>query len=660
VVVCVALAFRGALEAGFIFFDDGTMVTKNPFVRLGFGLDGARWALTGVWGANWMPLTWISHQLDWSLFLDEPRGHHLVSLTLHALACGLLVSALHTLGASLVSSVLVTLLFAVHPLRAESVVWVAERKDVLSALFAIVVWWRFARARAANRVVDAGLLLALVAGLCSKSMVVTLPAVLVLLEAWRTQRVPSWSFIKQLWPTVVPVVVTSVIVSQAQAGTAAVAQLSFLQRLGGAIVAVAEYLRLTVWPTSLSVFHPARVAGPDVADVAAALALLVAVTAALTTLWRRGIRAPLVGWLWFLGMLVPVSGVFPLGAHAFAERYTHLPHIGLFFGIVVGVEELLRHRSRATRMAAATVAAVLVFAEVVVLQEVVATWRSNSTLTAAGLRTDPDNPMLLPVRADALLATGAVGNAIERYEHALAARHVYMATSGIDHAWAQLGLALLSVPSELPQAHRVLREAVRLGPRNGLARRGLSVALFRSGAHSDGLREARVAVELMPDDATQRLNLASLLLSAGDAAGALSSLQTAPAHLRRELAAVTMRAAFLKGGCRLAATTAEALASSAPPTAFVAEQALALACLNDPRAPALLATLSSTTPTRAGALAMLMAGLRDGADVSPLLGVIAATPAEPGLESDRLALVLQTPLQLSAVLALLEPSPVTP
>jgi hypothetical protein len=156
------------------------------------------------------------------------------------------------------------------------------------------------------------------------------------------------------------------------------------------------------------------------------------------------------------------------------------------------------------------------------------------------------------------------------------------------------------------------------------------------------------------------LNLASLLLSAGDAAGALSSLQTAPAHLRRELAAVTMRAAFLKGGCRLAATTAEALASSAPPTAFVAEQALALACLNDPRAPALLATLSSTTPTRAGALAMLMAGLRDGADVSPLLGVIAATPAEPGLESDRLALVLQTPLQLSAVLALLEPSPVTP
>ena len=632
VAALVALSFASAIWGDFIFLDDARMVTKNAFVRDGLTFSGIRWALTSTWGGNWMPLTWITHQLDWTLFGDDPRGHHATSVAWHAASVAMFVAALRRVRLDDRAAIVAALLFGLHPLRAESVAWVAERKDVLSTFFFVATVWAFARARAAGKVIDALVVAAFAAALMSKTMVVTLPASLVLIEWWRAGRFPPRSVLIRLTPLLLMAFGVALTTVVAQHGTAAVGHLSILHRLSGAVVAVATYVQLTVWPFGLSVFHPAQVDGVGFGRAITALALLVGISIGAIIAWRRGACAPLLSWLGFLMTLGPVVGIVPLGAHAFADRYTHLPHTWLAFGAGV------MFASWSARTAAANVVVIaLLVASTARLQDVLATWRDGRSLAQAGLLSNPDNPMLLGVMADMLRREGNIGAALERAEHAVAARRVFFEPEGVDQGYAQLGIVHLE-GGRLEPALRYLGRAAALNPNNGIARRAHAIALFRSGDRLAGLAEARASVAVAPDDVTNRRNLSQLLVAAGEVDEASDALVRAPSHMHRDLAADRLRLEHVRGpgACARVAARAAELAPSidvSMPGPFLAEYAMALACLNDPRTEVLLQRVVATSPSRPGALAMIIVGLRDGAPVEPLVDIYERSAVLPGLEA---------------------------
>ena len=352
--VCAAIAavtviaYAPSLSHGFILFDDPGYVTKNRHVLDGLTADGVRWACTTLTESNWHPLTWLSLQLDASVWGRDPFGFHLTNVVIHALTACLLFVVLARMTGSAPRSAVVALLFAVHPLRVESVAWVSERKDVLSALFwvltmAAYAWYAAGPSRRRMAVVAGVFAL----GLTAKPMLVTLACALVLLDVWPLGRVGSradlFRRIGEKWPLFVLVAGSVVVTYHAQASGGAVRNLahrSVSERVTGAGVGYAVYLRKTVAPTDLAIFYPHPRTGRPWWQAAGAVALLAAITAGAVRLRRR---APylLVGWFWFLGTLVPVIGLVQVGDQAYADRYTYIPHIGLFVACVWGVAELL-------------------------------------------------------------------------------------------------------------------------------------------------------------------------------------------------------------------------------------------------------------------------------------------------------------------------------
>jgi hypothetical protein len=346
IVACIFLAaiiwlvFGQTLGHEFINFDDDAYVYENPTVAGGFTLQGIPWAFTRVHASNWHPLTWISHMLDCQLYGLNPGGHHLTSVLLHAITAIALFLILRQMTGSLWRSVFVAALFAIHPLRVESVAWVAERKDVLSGLFFVLTIGAYARyARLPRSPLRYGLVLLLFAlGLMSKPMLVTLPFVLLLLDYWPLNRVRNgsennlrtWRYlIVEKLPLFCLAAASCLATLFAQ--TIAIRPLTHISlplRLGNAVIAVAVYLRQMFWPTDLVVFYP--FSALDVTAVATVLSvvLLGGISTAVFVLRRH--RYLVTGWLWYLVMLGPVIGILQVGSQAHADRYTYLPQIGLY------------------------------------------------------------------------------------------------------------------------------------------------------------------------------------------------------------------------------------------------------------------------------------------------------------------------------------------
>ncbi|MES1210957.1 MAG: hypothetical protein ABUL63_01355, partial [Acidobacteriota bacterium] len=309
----------------------------------------------------------LSHMLDCQLYGLNPKGHHLTSLLLHLAAVWTLFEVLRRMTGSPWRSAAVAALFAVHPLHVESVAWVAERKDVLSGLFFVLTlgaYLRFTRRRSAGTYAVMALTFAL--GLLSKSMLVTLPCVLLLVDVWPLGRLPltTWSaakpalrplFVEKIPLFVLALVMSGLTVYTQTRSLAKLAAVPMARRFGNALVSYAVYLGKTFWPERLAAFYPLPVSVP--LWKAAAAALLLAAVTVLVLLRLR--RSPwlAVGWLWFLGMLVPVIGILQVGRQAMADRYTYLPSIGLFLAIAWEVAELSRRLKipRAVRTAAAGV-----------------------------------------------------------------------------------------------------------------------------------------------------------------------------------------------------------------------------------------------------------------------------------------------------------------
>jgi len=373
--ICVALilvtiaAYEPVRSCGFLNFDDPLYVTNNPRVFRGLTADGFFWAWTTFHAANWHPLTWLSHMLDCEWFGDNPAAHHLVNLGIHTANVLLLFLGLKAMTGSMARSGWVAAFFALHPLHVESVAWISERKDVLSTLFwmlALLAYTRYAHARKPPRPAKPALksavgwyflaYLAFAAGLLCKPMLVTLPFLLLLLDYWPLQRVPPGVFGSAKWsallgekiPFFALSIASSVVtyIAQSKGGAMATEEtIPFLARLPNALVAYASYLLKMIWPRQLSVFYPHPIVWPVWTVIGAALLLVVVSILVVMRLRRRPYL--LVGWLWYLGTLIPVIGLVQVGSQAMADRYSYVPLIGIFIMVVWTLAELVAQRSTA-------------------------------------------------------------------------------------------------------------------------------------------------------------------------------------------------------------------------------------------------------------------------------------------------------------------------
>jgi len=426
----------------FVQLDDPAYITENPHVLRGLTLDGVRWAFTTGHAANWHPLTWLSHMLDAELFGVAPGPHHLTSVLLHALNTLLLFGALLRMTGAVWRSAVVAALFGVHPLRVESVAWVAERKDVLSALFWLLTLRAYAgfaapaEPAAPRRGRRYALALALFAlGLMAKPMLVTLPFTLLLLDWWplgRLGRTGAWPLVREKIPFVALAAASSavtLIVQERGGAVSAVSSEPFALRLENAVVSLVAYLRDMLWPAGLTVIYPFPESVPAW-QAAGACLVLGGISLAAWRLARSHPYVP-VGWLWYLGTLLPVAGLVRVGLQARADRYTYVPLIGIFIAVVWGGAELAARagarfprRPALPAAAPALLAAASILALAAAARHQVGYWKDNVTLwtraTVLTLRVDEfEAHMSLGA---ALAAQGRSGEALRHFAEAVRLR----------------------------------------------------------------------------------------------------------------------------------------------------------------------------------------------------------------------------------------------
>jgi len=456
----------------FVNYDDDSYVTENPNVQKGLGTDTIAWAFTSTEQANWHPLTWLSHTLDYSLFHENPTGHHFTSLLIHALNTALLFLLL-ALGTGRVGrSLLVALLFAVHPINVESVAWVAERKNVLSTFFflnAIGAYGWYVHKPCWQRYLAVAGMFGL--GLMSKPMVVTLPFVLLLLDYWPlgrmegnqsgTRQTKSWPFAKLLaekLPLLVLSIGSAIITIQAQQAGGAMrstSQFSLGVRIENALVAYASYLWKMIWPSHLAPIYPHPGDSLAAWQVDLSAMLLLTVTALVWT--GRSNRYLVTGWLWFLGTLVPVIGLVQVGDQAMADRYAYVPLIGIFIIISWGAADLVDSRRIGT-VARIIPAGCALLALASVTHRQIGYWSSNYDL----------------------------------WTHTLAM------TDRNFIAHDNLGGALLSL-GKPEQAYAQFQAAADISPRDPMSRANLGAYLQEHGNLSGAIQQYKRVIELTSD-----------------------------------------------------------------------------------------------------------------------------------------------------------------
>ncbi len=393
----VSLAFARTVFCDFVNYDDDVYVTANPLVREGLTARGMCCAFTAFRGELWVPLTWLSLMADRELFGSGPQAFHLVNLSLHACNAALLFLVLRTATGSTWRSWLAALLWAVHPLRVESVAWVAERKDVLSMFFALLALLAYVR-NAARRSAG-GYMLVLVLfsmSLLAKPALVTLPVLMLLMDYWplgRFGNLPASRahLLREKVPLIVVAAIASVvaIIAVASGGMAAVEQVPLPSRLANAAVSYARYLWKTVWFGELAVFYPYPSRWPAWQVVGAVVLLIAATTAAF---WQRRRRPWLwVGWLWFIIAMLPMIGVVQAGDQAMADRYSYVPAIGLAILVAWSIPQCsARRRSACWGVGiGATLLAVAVL--VICSWRQIACWLNSVVLWEQALRVTQDN-----------------------------------------------------------------------------------------------------------------------------------------------------------------------------------------------------------------------------------------------------------------------------
>ncbi len=623
----VLLAFAAALPyliAGtgeFVAYDDNAYVFKNPRVGAGLGWEGARWALTAFHAANWHPLTWLSHMADVSLFGMNPRGHHLTSVLLHALNAALLFLALRRLTGAFWPSVLVAALFGVHPLHVESVAWVAERKDVLSGLFFMLILLAYERyARTGSVCWYLAVAAALAAGLAAKPMLVTAPLLLLLLDFWplgrgrgagaAPTRTGAGLYLEKV-PLLALAAASSVVTVLAQRAGGTVVEMQAFPlplRLANAAVSAAAYVGSSFWPTGLAFYYPLNTGAIPWVRTAVAVAVIVLISLAVVA-GARTRPFLLCGWLWYLGLLVPVIGIVQVGEQARADRYTYLPLIGIF--LMAAWMPLARTGRPGRRRAAPAAVGIALVAACGAASTVQARyWRSSQALFERAIAVTRDNwlahndlGVLLLEQGRAAEALGhfqkvarisggssfeawnnirAACTALGRHDEAVDAGRRALAIRSGAKSHLNLGdtlqkagrheealrhfQAALAAEADLPDAHLAAglslealgrpgeaetsyETALRYRPDYPEAHVNLGAVLAQSGRLSAALPHFRAAVRTAPGNFEARVNLATALGASGDTAAAAREYEQA-LQLRPDAETVRRKLDALRAGLR--------------------------------------------------------------------------------------------------------------
>ena len=510
--VCLVLAvvtlalYLPAMRHDFVQYDDQQYVTENPQVQAGLTMRGLVWAF-GFHAGNWHPLAWLSHMLDCQLYGANPAGHHLTSILLHVANAVLLFLALRRLTGATWRSAIVAALFAWHPLHVESVAWIAERKDVLCATFwllTLLAYAGYATRPGAGRY--AATLGCFVLALMAKPMAVTLPFVLLLLDCWPLKRVENKSFRALVWEktpffaiTLGVCVLTMLAQEQAIASTAG---LTVLQRLANVVVAYAHYVSAMFVPVNLAVFYPYQLLLPASTILLACLVIAVVSLLAIFNARRRPYL--LIGWLWYLGTLVPVIGLVQVGDQAWADRYTYLPLIGLFVFVVWGAAEWIGHRTRLRVAAVAVMAIVLLATTSVQLRH----WKNTRTLFAHADRVTQENQMAATILGSLLAQEGRLDEAIEHFRRALRYKPGYPeAHFFLGHTFDQQG--------RLEEAAVEYQSALRFKPMQEQTHIFLAITLAKQKKLEEAVSHYLAALKLNPDSAVAHNNLARIYHTLG-------------------------------------------------------------------------------------------------------------------------------------------------
>lgn len=556
--VCLALiavnvaVYAPVVHHEFTNYDDPEYVRLNPHLSGGLTWRNISWALTTGYQSYWHPLTWMSHMLDVQLYGLNPGPHHATNLLLHIANTILLLGLLHRMTGALGRSAFVAGLFAVHPLQVESVAWVSERKTLLSTLLWMLTLWAYVDYARRPRFARYLIVLFLFAlGLMAKPMLVTLPFVLLLLDYWPLRRVPLGTppsenqrpvsqLVLEKLPLLALAITSSVVTIVTQQRVGAVAGLDVLplsSRIANALVAYTAYLGKMLWPARLAVFYPFQTL--PAWQVAGAVAVLVVVSALVLRAAARHSYL-LVGWLWFLGTLVPVIGLVQAGTQSMADRYAYIPFIGLFIMVAWGVPDLLaarraiaatKSRSDATtgrggdwgdaaknrrglrRMPLREVALPVAAALVILLCAIRAAgqvryWQDSSTLWTHALAVTTDNYRAHNNLGNALADQGKVSEAIAQYSEALR-----ILPNFVD-AHSNLGIVLAD-QGRLDEAIAHYREALRGYPGFAEAHLNLGAALASERKIGEAITEYSQALRIRPDYADAHYNLANALASQG-------------------------------------------------------------------------------------------------------------------------------------------------
>jgi tetratricopeptide (TPR) repeat protein len=538
--ICVLLALAVFVVFGqtcrheFVNYDDDEYVYNNPPVTKGLTLPSIEWAFTHSHSQNWHPLTWLSHMLDCQLYGLNAGGHHLTNVLLHTLAAIGLFLMLKEMTGALWRSAFVAAVFAVHPLRVESVAWVAERKDVLSGLFFMLTLWAYARYAEKSKVQSSKTkvfywlaLLFFAMGLMSKPMLVTVPFVLLLLDYWPLKRIPNSKSVSQLstfnhllfekLPFLLLSAASCVATVFAQGSVVASTKaLPLSVRFDHALVACTTYLGQMVWPHDLAVYYPYRYL--PVEPVVGAGALLLCITVLVFLGARRFPYLP-VGWLWYLGMLVPVIGLVQVGHQSHADRYTYLPQIGLYLAVAWAVRDLTlswRHRRQILGAAALSIIAALM----VCSWKQTSYWQNSESLWTHTLACTSENDLAQSNLGHVLTTQGRLDEAIEHSQKAI--------EISPDYAVGHVNLAAaLAGQGRTADAIEHFQRAIEIDPNQAEAHYDLGCIFARQGKLDEAIEQYQKAIEIIPDYAEAHNNLGVVLMQRGRLDEAMDHYRTA-------------------------------------------------------------------------------------------------------------------------------------
>jgi Tfp pilus assembly protein PilF len=515
------LVYQPVKNLQFINYDDNSYVVKNSYVLSGLTWNNVIWAFTTLEVANWHPLTWLSHMLDCTLFGPDPAAHHLMNLLLHAMNVVLVFLLLERGTGYMGRSFLVAVLFAVHPLNVESVAWVAERKNILCTTFWLLTigaygWYLLKPAWKRYLSVVAMFALAIMA----KPMVITLPFVLLLLDYWPFRRFSIFEkeaarnvsrFLTEKLLLLPLVVLSGILTVKAQhrSGAMDVLQLPLKFRLENALVSYWTYIYKTFWPAHLAIFYPHPQRTIPLWHVVLAILFLILVTVFVLRMPRN--RYLLVGWLWYLGTLVPVLGIIQVGSLAMADRYAYIPLMGIFLMVVWLLADWMENLAPVKRNIVLAVAACAIVALSLDTRRELAYWHDSVTLWSRSIKVTGNNMEANLNYGEALLGANRPAEAVTQYRLALADNPPVAAP----HYDMTVPLLKLGLPEEAIHQSDLALALMEDNAAKALPYNSRASALVQLGRNAEAERDFKEAIRLAPSADKPRINYGLLLQREG-------------------------------------------------------------------------------------------------------------------------------------------------